>query len=101
MRPTSRWRRLRDVILSPDPRRRTFMGMSLLALALMVAGALVMLLVAGTTETVSTTAVRWWAAVSVAGLAAMTALIRSGATARLADPSLTLAQMGWTIPSGP
>ena len=100
MRPPARWQRLKDVILSTDPRRRTLVGMALLALTLMAASAAVMLLVAHSSTTVDQTALQWWAALSVGGLAVMTAFIRSGETARLRDPSLTIPQMVWTITSG-
>ena len=100
MRPPARWQRLKDVILSTDPRRRTLVGMALLALTLMAASAAVMLLVAHSSTTVDQTALQWWAALSVGGLVVMTAFIRSGETARLRDPSLTIPQMVWTITSG-
>ena len=100
MRTTSRWRRLRDVVLSTDPRRRLLVSMSLLALLLMSSSAGVMLLVATHSSTVNTVAVQWWAAISVGGLAVMTAFIRSGETSRLNDPSLTVPQMVWTVTSG-
>jgi len=100
LRPPARWQRLKDVILSTDPRRRTLVGMALLALTLMAASAAVMLLVAQSSTAVDQTAVQWWAALSVGGLVVMTAFIRSGETARLRDPSLTIPQMVWTITSG-
>ena len=100
MRPPARWQRLKDVILSTDPRRRTLVGMALLALTLMAGSAGVMLLVAHSSTTVDQNAVQWWAALSVGGLVVMTAFIRSGETARLRDPSLTSPQMVWTITSG-
>ena len=100
MRPPARWQRLKDVILSTDPRRRTLVGMALLALTLMAASAAVMLLVAHSSTAVDQTALQWWAALSVGGLVVMTAFIRSGETARLRDPSLTIPQMVWTITSG-
>ena len=100
MRPPARWQRLKDVILSTDPRRRTLVGMALLALTLMAGSAGVMRLVAHSSTTVDQTAVQWWAALSVGGLVVMTAFIRSGETARLRDPSLTIPQMVWTITSG-
>jgi len=100
LRPPARWQRLKDVILSTDPRRRTLVGMALLALTLMVGSAGVMLLVAHAGTAVDKTAVQWWAALSVGGLVVMTAFIRSGETARLRDPSLTIPQMVWTITSG-
>ncbi|HVL44585.1 MAG TPA: GGDEF domain-containing protein, partial [Acidovorax sp.] len=94
------WQRLKDVVLSTDPRRRTLVGMALLALTLMAGSAGVMLLVAHSGTTVDETAVQWWAALSVGGLVVMTAFIRSGETAALRDPSLTIPQMVWTITSG-
>lgn len=100
MRTFSRWQRLKDVVLSTDPRRRTLVGMALLALLLMAGSAGVMLLVAHASDTVDKTAVQWWAALSVGGLVVMTAFIRSGETAHLRDPSLTIPQMVWTITSG-
>ncbi|MFN7156033.1 MAG: diguanylate cyclase [Acidovorax sp.] len=100
MRTSSRWQRLRDVILSTDPKRRTLVSMALLALVLMTSSAGVMLLVAHSSSAVNATAVQWWAAMSVGGLVVMTAYIRSGETARLRDPSLTIPQMVWTITSG-
>ncbi len=100
MRKTSRWQRLRDVVLSTDPRRRTLVSMALLALVLMASSAGVMLLVAMASSEVNRAAVHWWAAISVGGLLVMTAFIRSGETARLNDPSLTVPQMVWTITSG-
>ncbi|RZJ14934.1 MAG: GGDEF domain-containing protein [Acidovorax sp.] len=100
MRKTSRWQRLRDVVLSTDPRRRTLVSMALLALVLMASSAGVMLLVAMASSEVNRAAVQWWAAISVGGLLVMTAFIRSGETARLNDPSLTVPQMVWTITSG-
>lgn len=100
LRHPSRWQSLRDVILSTDHRRRTLVGMALLALVLMAASAGVMLLVAHASKTVDASAVEWWAAMSVGGLVVMTSFIRSGVTARLRDPSLTAPQMVWTITSG-
>lgn len=94
------WQRLKDVVLSTDPRRRTLVGMALLALTLMAGSAGVMLLVAHSGTTVDETAVQWWAALSVGGLVVMTVFIRLGETAALRDPSLTIPQMAWTITSG-
>jgi diguanylate cyclase (GGDEF)-like protein len=96
----SRWQRVRDVVLSSNPRRRTLVGMALLALVLMACSAGVMLMIAAASSEVDAVAVQWWAAISVGGLMVMTAFIRSGATAGLADPSLTVPQMVWTITSG-
>ena len=100
MHTPSRWQRVRDVVLSSNPRRRTLVGMALLALVLMACSAGVMLMIAMASSGVDKDAVQWWSAISVGGLAVMTAFVRSGATARLADPSLTVPQMVWTITSG-
>lgn len=100
MRTPSRWQRIRDVVLSKDRRRRTLVAMALLALVLMTSSAGVMLMVAAQGISVNAVAVQWWAAISVGGLVVMTAFIRSGATARLNDASLTVPQMVWTITSG-
>ena len=59
-----------------------------------------MLMVATASSAVNAVAVQWWAAISVGGMVVMTAFIRSGETARLSDPSLTVPQMVWTITSG-
>ena len=96
----SSWQRITDVILSTDPQRRTLVAMALLALVLMVCSAGVMLMVAEYSSSVSSVAVHWWVVMSVGGLAVMTAFIRSGGTAGLNDPSLTVPQMVWTITSG-
>lgn len=89
-----------DILLSTDPKRRTRVTMALLALVLMVSSAAVILYLehAGVIE--SRGIAPWWAAASVGGLAVMALLIRSGWTARFKDPSLTIAQMSWTIASG-
>jgi len=100
LRKSSRWQHVRDLVLSTDPRRRTLVGMALLALVLMAASAGVMLMVALAGGALNAAAVQWWAAISVGGLAVMTAFVRSGATAQLSDPSLTVPQMVWTITSG-
>ena len=100
MHTPSRWQRVRDVVLSSNPRRRSLVGMALLALVLMACSAGVMLMIAAASSEVDAVAVQWWAAISVGGLMVMTAFIRSGATAGLADPSLTVPQMVWTITSG-
>lgn len=75
--------------------------MALLALLLMIGSSGVMLLLAHAGGRSShQEAVQWWAAVSVGGLMVMTAMIFSGWSARLQDPSLTIPQMTWTITSG-
>lgn len=93
-------RRLFPCLLSRDPYRRVRVGMALLALLLMSSSALVMLLLHHPSANHHLDAVRWWAALSVGGLAVITLLIRTGWSERLRDPSLTLVQMAWTITSG-
>ena len=93
-------RRLFPCILSRDPYRRVRVGMALLALLLMSSSALVMLFLHHPSANHHLDAVRWWAALSVGGLAVITLLIRTGWSERLRDPSLTLVQMAWTITSG-
>ena len=83
MHTPSRWQRVRDVVLSSNPRRRTLVCMALLALVLMACSAGVMLMIAAASSEVDAVAVQWWAAISVGGLMVMTAFIRSGATAGL------------------
>lgn len=92
-------RRLFPCILSRDPYRRVRVGMALLALLLMSSSALVMLFLHHPSANHHLDAVRWWAALSVGGLAVITLLIRTGWSERLRDPSLTLVQMAWTITS--
>lgn len=74
--------------------------MALLSMTLMVSSAAVILYLeyAGVIDTGGVAA--WWALASVGGLFAMTALIRSGWTARWSDPALTIPQMAWTISAG-
>lgn len=74
--------------------------MALLAIVLMVssAGVILYLEYAGVIDSHGIAA--WWAAASIGGLAAMALSIRAGWTAGLKDPSLTIAQMTWTIASG-
>lgn len=74
--------------------------MALLALVLMVSSAAVILYLEHAGVIDSRGIAPWWAAASVGGLAVMVLLIRSGWSARLKDPSLTIAQMSWTIASG-
>ena len=97
---THYWGKALDLLLSRDPRRRIFVTMALLSLVLMASGAAVILYLEHATVVDSSGIAGWWAAASVGGLVVMIALIRSGWTTRLTDPSLTIAQMAWTITSG-
>ena len=74
--------------------------MALLALVLRAGSAGVMLMLAHAGMTAHKEAVQWWAAISVGGLVVMTAMVFTGWSERLPDPSLTIVQMSWTITSG-
>ena len=100
MHKPTHWRRLVGSFLPTDRRQRTIGSMALLALLLMIGSSGVMLMLAHAGMTAHEEAVQWWAAISVGGLMVMTAMVFSGWSARLPDPSLTMAQMAWTITSG-
>ena len=93
------WQPLRDWLLSTDPSRRIRTSMASLGLVLMSASAAVMLYVAHA-GMAPMRPVAWWAAISVAGVAALWLLVRTGWSERLQDPALTMSQMLWTITSG-
>lgn len=90
------WQSLLDGILSTDPQRRIRTSMALQGLLLLVASAAV-LLYAMHAGMAPMHYVRWWALISVAGMALLVGLVRTGWTERLRDPSLTIGLMGWTI----
>ncbi len=95
-RPVDRWI---DLLLSTDPVQRMRLSQAGLAMLLMAAGVLAMqyfVLV----DVAPAWPVNLWAAASLGGMAVFFLLIRSGWSRRLADPSLTLAQMLFAIASG-
>lgn len=91
--------RLADTLLTTDPVQRVRLAQAGLAMLVMLAG------IAGMSWAVWAGLapggpVRVWMAVSVAGLLTAYALIRSGWSRRLADPSLAVPQMLFAITSG-
>ena len=90
---------LLDVLLTRDPLQRVRLSQALLAMALMTAG------VAAMHYFVWIGVAPWsgvfaWTLVSVAGMVVGYALIRSGWSQRLEDPSMTVAQMVYAITCG-
>jgi diguanylate cyclase len=91
-RPSGGWRHLRDVVLSPDPRRRIRLtSWSISALAYSACG---LVLWFGMRQ-------GWmyperlvpWCLLMAAGLTAVYAALRSGWSERFADPAMTVAQI--------
>jgi diguanylate cyclase (GGDEF)-like protein len=91
--------RLGDLLLSTDPLQRVRLAQALLAMGLMVAGMAAMhwFVWIGVAKA---RPVWIWTAVTLAGMAAFYGLIRSGWSRRLADPSMTVPQMVYSIASG-
>src|SRR5262249_5977876 len=92
----ARMARLIDLLLTTDRHQRLRLAQSALASLLMFASVAVMPLMtaAGLNDG------RWlwpWTAASVLGLLIVFALIRSGWSLRLGDPSMTMAQMLYSI----
>ena len=93
----ARWpQRLADAVLGTEPALRLRVAQAGLAMLLM-AFSVAMLVYAARVADVPSALVGAWAALSLGGLAAFFLAIRSGWSARLADPSLTLAQMLYAI----
>lgn len=92
-------RRVADAVLTTDPVQRMRLSQAGLAMLLMTAGVVAMqyFVFVGTAPALP---VNLWTATSLAGMGVFFALIRSGWSRRLADPSLTLAQMLYAISSG-
>jgi diguanylate cyclase (GGDEF)-like protein len=91
--------RLGDALLTTDPLQRMRLSQAALALGLMLVG------VAGMGYFVATgmapvAPVLGWTLVSLGGMATFYALIRSGRTRALRDPSLTMPQMMFSLVSG-
>lgn len=88
--------RLLDVLLTTDPDRRRRLSQSLLAMSTMAAGIAVMqyFVWVGASRALP---VAIWTALAFAGMAVFYGAIRSGATARLADPSLSALQMSYAL----
>lgn len=86
-------------MLTTDPVQRVRLSQALLAMAMMAAGVVAMhyLVAVGVAPR---RGVWIWTLLSVAGMVLALALIRSGWSARLADPSLTVPQMLYALTSG-
>ena len=90
--------RLADALLTTDPAQRLRLAQAGLAMVLMAASIGVLVYAARVGGTPGLPVVVW-AVLSIGGLAAAYVAIRSGWSRRLADPSLTLAQMVFAISS--
>ena len=90
------WRRWTDWVLTTDKRQRIRLAMAGLAALLMVCCLVVMNAVAAA-GLANAVHVRVWTVCSVLGLIVVYAAIRSGWSRRFKDPSLTLAQILYSI----
>lgn len=90
------WNKFLDVLLSTDRKRRTCTAMTLLgmALALMGVGTMGLLVYADMTPQREGL---WWMAVTFAGFASMTLMVRLGVTSQWQDPAMTYVQIMWAI----
>lgn len=89
-------RRFLDALLTTDPLQRVRLSQSFLAIELMVAGVLTVHYFAW--AGVGTRPALWaWTVVSAGGIVLGYLLVRSGATRRFADPSLTVPMMVFAI----
>jgi diguanylate cyclase (GGDEF)-like protein len=88
-----------DRLLTTDPAQRVRLEQAGLALLLLAVGVLAMqgFVIAGIAPA---RPVAWWTGVTLAGMVGFFALIRSGASARFGDPSLTVPQMVFALTSG-
>jgi diguanylate cyclase (GGDEF)-like protein len=99
MRRSRLFDRAVDRLLTTDPVQRMRLAQAGLAMLLMAVGVLAMqyFVLVGVAPAL---AVNLWTAASLGGMAMFYALIRSGWSRRLPDPSLTLPQMLYAIVSG-
>jgi diguanylate cyclase (GGDEF)-like protein len=95
----SAWQRLGDRLYTTDAAQRIRLQQALLGMLLMALSAGVFVYAAQVAGT-APGYVAAWALLSLGGLVAMFAAIRSGWSRRWADPSLTLPQMLFAITSG-
>ena len=93
------WRRLSDAVLTTDPAQRLRLSQAGLAMLIMALGVEAMHYFVWVGKA-NQLAVWWWSSVSIAGMLVFFVLIRSGWSARTADPSLTLPQMVFALASG-
>ncbi len=92
-------RRLLDLLLTTDPVQRVRLAHAGLAMLMLAAGVVAMhyFVAAGAAPR---RPVAWWTAFSLGGMLVFFALIRSGWSARLAEPSMTVAQIVYALTCG-
>ncbi|WP_231940721.1 diguanylate cyclase [Acidovorax sp. RAC01] len=83
-------------LLGDDEKLRLRTSMAALATGMMTCYTLFMYVLAEANG-IPASFVHWWGALSVGGLLAATVAVRTGLSARLGDPSLTLLQMKWAL----
>ncbi|MDE2371760.1 MAG: GGDEF domain-containing protein [Burkholderiales bacterium] len=88
--------RLADVLLSTEPTQRARLAQVGPALLLLAAGLVGMGYFAAV-GIARVDAVLWWGALTVLGLAAIYALVRSGWSSRLQEPAMVTAQLVWAV----
>ncbi len=91
--------RLLDVLLTTDPVQRARLSQAGLAMLLLAAGVVAMHYFAWIGEA-RLAPVAWWSAATLAGMVVFFVLIRSGASRRWHEPSLTVPQMLFALTSG-
>jgi diguanylate cyclase len=92
-------RRLSDLLLTTDALQRTRLSQAMLAMALMATGVAAMHYFAWV-GVAGAEAVWVWTVVSLGGMVVVYALVRSGWSRRLADPSMSVPQMMFALASG-
>jgi diguanylate cyclase (GGDEF)-like protein len=92
-------RRLSDLLLTTEPLQRVRLSQAMLAMGLMSAGVVAMHYFAWV-GVAAATGVWVWTVVSLGGMALIFALVRSGWSRRLADPSMSVPQMMFALASG-
>lgn len=92
-------RPLVDALLTHDPRQRERLSQALLAMGLLATGVFAMHYFVATGHA-DAALVWWWSGITLAGMAVFFVLIRSGASRRWREPSLTVPQMLFALSSG-
>ena len=92
-------RRFIDVLLTTDTVQRARLSLALLAMGMLAAGVLAMVYFAWV-GAAPARGVGWWAAASLGGMVVFFGLIRSGWSAPLRDPSMTVWQMVYALACG-
>jgi diguanylate cyclase (GGDEF)-like protein len=100
MTASSTWfQRIADAVLTTDPVQRLRLSQAGLAMLLMAVSVGVMHYVVWSGDA-HAGLVNWWTLFALGGLAIFFLAIRSGATLRMSDPSLTLPQIVYAIATG-